>query len=786
MQALLERQTKALESIQKDIKQDKIIQIAQLYEEKRLDDESEKTLETLKSLDKGIKKLNDSSGNNLNGNVIKLFKEIQKVSSPKRNLNAEEVKSITGASMERRQFNTLRPRVDSFKDNVKDFFTMRGFLDKTGIVSRGSGGIISEYLDRGEAKKKYIEQRMKTKGTTFGSRETFAKQFDAQQAVQYDIRRNEAEIQKLRESGATDIGLKRSGLLDKRAALAASLAKVDPSVRPEGFDPKTGKVKISAPETATEQQAKAKSAGKGKSVPFAAPAEGATSLGNEETMLEQNRMVAEQSELLKKIEENTRSLKGGTQGGGTTQKPAEEEAGGLGLMDMLGGKAGKLGKIAKMAGRGLLSGAKTAGSFLLKRAGPLAAVAAVGAGAYEGYKGWTEASDKQEAAKEEIKAKVESGEITQGEANQLTKQVDETATVEKGGAAGKGAGMAIGGAAGALKGAATGAAIGSVVPVVGTVVGGAIGATVGAIGGSWLGGKGGEWLGKKAGQAKNWAGNLIDSAKNVFNTGTSGKEAAQNMDAEAAKRMQAEGVEFGSDRANQIRQEVRAEILKKDPNAFVQADQKVSSNTSLTQTDSAAGSTSRFQQGVATNKSVLGSTTLGALFTKKGLETGSFVGNGENVKGDSASYSQISGRRVAGGLFGSDSYKITGSDGQELDVSKHQYNRIQELATSGKTEEADKLISAIQETKRAQRAEKAGTKPSLSPAAVAMTGETVSRASSETDQARLDATKGGGGNTVVSAPTTNNNTQNQTNSVKLSPRNNDSTVNKYMQSRWAF
>lgn len=773
MQALLERQTKALESIQKDIKQDKIIQIAQLYEEKRLDEESNKTLETLKSLDKGIKKLNDSSGNNLNGNVIKLFKEIQKVSSPKRNLNSEEVKSITGASMERRQFNTLRPRVDSFKDNVKDFFTMRGFLDKTGIATRGSGGIISEYLDRGEAKKKYIDQRMKTKGTTFGSRETFARQFDEQQKVQYEIRRNEAEIQKLRESGATDIGLKRSGLLDKRAALAASLAKVDPSVRPEGFDPKTGKVKI-GPQDATEQQARA-SAGK------VTPTGMGSELSGEETMLEQNRMVAEQSELLKKIEENTRGLKGNLQGSGTTQQPAQEE-GGLGLMDMLGNGAGRLGKIAKTAGRGLLSGAKAAGSFMLRRAGPLAAAAAVGMGAYEGYKGWTAAGDKQDAAKEDIKAKLESGEITQGEANQLTKQVDEQATVEKGAAAGKGTGMAIGGAAGALKGAAAGAAIGSVVPVVGTVVGGAIGATVGAIGGSWLGGKGGEWLGKKAGQAKNWAGNLIDSAKNVFNTGTSGKEAAQNMDAEVAKRMQAEGVEFGSARANQIRKEVRAEILQKDPNAFVQADQKVSSNTSLTQTNDS----SRFREGASTNKSVLGSTTLGALFTKKGLETGSFVGSGENVNGDNASYSQISGRRVAGGLFGSDSYKITGSDGQELDVSKHQYNRIQELATAGKTEEADKLISAIQETSRAQRAEKAGTKPSLSPAAVAMTGETVSRASSETDQARLDATKGGGGNTVVSAPTINNNTQNQTNSVKLSPRNNDSTVNKYMQSRWAI
>jgi hypothetical protein len=74
----------------------------------------------------------------------------------------------------------------------------------------------------------------------------------------------------------------------------------------------------------------------------------------------------------------------------------------------------------------------------------------------------------------------------------------------------------------------------------------------------------------------------------------------------------------------------------------------------------------------------------------------------------------------------------------------------------------------------------------VSAASVPGIGDTISKQSGENDQARMDAAKGGGGNTVVSAPTINNNTQNQTSSVKLSPRNNDSTVNKYMQSRWAF
>ena len=465
MQALLERQSKSLESIDKTTRRDQIIQIAQLYEEKRLDKEGEDNLDQLKSLTKVVEKINDKTGDGLNSNVIRLFKEIQKVSGSlnTRPLNDPEVKGITGAAMDRRQYDTLKPRVERAKEGVKDFFTMRGFLDKTGIVPRKSGGIVSEYLDRGEDKKKYVEQRMKTKGTTFGSRESFGKQFDAQQNIQSDINKNEKEIKSLRESGATDIGLKRSGLLDKRAELATNLAKVDPSVRPAGFDPKTGKVKDpKEPQTAAEQETSAQGKGSAKVIPFSTDKPAAAGFAGEESMLEQNRMVAEQSELLKKIEENTRSLKGGTQGSGTTQQPAAaEEAGGLGLSDMLPTKG--IGRALKGAGRGLLGGAKALGRFGLAKAGPLAAIAAVGAGAYEGYQGFSAAGDKQETAKEDIKAKVASGEITQGEANKLEKQVNETATVEKSGAVGKGTGMAVGGAAGALKGAALGAAIGSVV-----------------------------------------------------------------------------------------------------------------------------------------------------------------------------------------------------------------------------------------------------------------------------------------------------------------------------------
>ena len=190
--------------------------------------------------------------------------------------------------------------------------------------------------------------------------------------------------------------------------------------------------------------------------------------------------------------------------------------------------------------------------------------------------------------------------------------------------------------------------------------GGAIGAGLGAVGGSWLGGKGGEYIGEKAGQVKNWAGGLVDSAKNIFSTGT------------------------------------------------------------------------------------------------------------------------------AGTLFGSDKFSVSGSEGEPLDVSKAQYNKIEELVTAGKTEDAQKLISSIQETKRVQAAEKAGTKPLITPPAAPQTGNLVAKQSGDNEQAKLDSGKGGGGTAVVSAPTINNNSTVQNTPVKLPPRNTDSTVNKYMQSRWAF
>jgi hypothetical protein len=140
-----------------------------------------------------------------------------------------------------------------------------------------------------------------------------------------------------------------------------------------------------------------------------------------------------------------------------------------------GGGKGLLGTVADLAGSfGGRGGAGTAGKVgkLAGMAGKLGSVAKVGGGllavgtaAYDAYGDYSEADRK-----------VQAGEITKQEGQ-----------VEKGKAVGGG----IGAAGGALAGAKAGAALGTFLGPAGTVVGGLLGGAAGYIGGKWLGKKAG-------------------------------------------------------------------------------------------------------------------------------------------------------------------------------------------------------------------------------------------------------------------------------------------------------
>lgn len=150
----------------------------------------------------------------------------------------------------------------------------------------------------------------------------------------------------------------------------------------------------------------------------------------------------ESLELLQAIAE------GGTGGGKGLLGTVADLAGSMGGR---GGAAGKAGKLAGMAGK-LGTVAKVGGGLL-----------AVGTAAYDAYGDYSEAERK-----------VQAGEITKQEGQ-----------VEKGKAVGGG----IGAAGGALAGAKAGAALGTLLGPAGTVVGGLLGGAAGYIGGKFLGKK---------------------------------------------------------------------------------------------------------------------------------------------------------------------------------------------------------------------------------------------------------------------------------------------------------
>jgi hypothetical protein len=398
-----------------------------------------------------------------------------------------------------------------------------------------------------------------------------------------------------------------------------------------------------------------------------------------------------------------------------------------GAMDLIGGGKKAAGTIAgKAAGIGgkILGGAQALGSkavgFANSGAGKLlGSAAAVGLGAYTAYQGYTAAEDSKQAKMEEVQAKVDSGQLKPEEAAAARKEIGNTATVEKSGAIGEGTGMAAGAIAGAKLGATVGTFFGG---PVGTAVGGLAGGALGAFAGSKAGKVVGEYGGKAINAAGSFFGGIGDKVKGVYNSSTN------------------EGV------------------------GVTQADQKIGSNTELKESEVAGNGVtttkSNLTKGITAEKSVLGSTFLGGLFTAKGKQSGSFLGEsadntsvqgkveGRQIDQTDSQYNTMLGKRVSGGLFGKDTYKVSSeasgtkenSAEYDTEVTKREYNQLQELNAKGDVEGARKKLASIKAAK------------------VTGTGKDVAQTSTENADMSREANKGGANNTVVSNNVSSNNT----------------------------
>jgi len=130
---------------------------------------------------------------------------------------------------------------------IKDFFTARGFLDKTGILKRGHSDTAvgrgidkmlgnreqkslqadAEKKDYAERKQQYVKDRIATKGSTFGDEKSFGKTFDKSEKIQKEILKNEEEVKGLKDRGFKEGQIKRGGFYAKNQTLEKELAKTD-------------------------------------------------------------------------------------------------------------------------------------------------------------------------------------------------------------------------------------------------------------------------------------------------------------------------------------------------------------------------------------------------------------------------------------------------------------------------------------------------------------------------------------------------------------------------------
>jgi hypothetical protein len=351
------------------------------------------------------------------------------------------------------------------------FGTLKGLAETTGLIKRGSGSALESKLAVREEEMQTAESVAKLRGEdTEKGKAYYLGKAKESTAAKRELQEAEEKIKIHRDAGLSDeeIQATREGkkLFQARDLAASKVISSDPKMKSE----KAGLLGT-----------------RNESIRFAGPDSSSESIFSADTSekeSETGRVIGEQTDLLRKIEKNTRGGKLGLGEDGNKKEGVLS-----GLMDTLGNLAmfsaggrmlrgagaglakgaGKLGGVARGAAGGAAKGLGGIGKFAAKNAGKLkvgGGVLAGGLAAYEGYSDYQDASAAEQA-----------GEITSSEAD-----------IKKTGA--------VTGAAGGLGGAAAGAIAGSAFGPVGTVVGGA----VGGLAGSKIGKGIGEW------GAKTWKG----------------------------------------------------------------------------------------------------------------------------------------------------------------------------------------------------------------------------------------------------------------------------------------
>ena len=243
------QQADTLAKMEKNQDLDKLLQLNQAITAHNIEkdddailNDDDKLLKKADELNKIVKKgLLDKKGDGLNSNTLKMFEIVKKDSK----LNEAQIKAVLGKSRDTREFKSIGQRVGNIKDTVKDFFSMRGFLDKTGIVKRGTGGVFSEPLDAREARQKKAQARIDSgergrhadTGKIMNAKESRV-EFEKQAGKEQVLRREQGNLERKQTERGTEGGLNERQLSQTPEAkrlneLAKELTGLNPALKDE-------------------------------------------------------------------------------------------------------------------------------------------------------------------------------------------------------------------------------------------------------------------------------------------------------------------------------------------------------------------------------------------------------------------------------------------------------------------------------------------------------------------------------------------------------------------------
>ncbi len=253
--------------------------------------------------------------------TLKTQKEMLANMKEQARIRAEEAEALATMAESMKTFKTIGDRLGDLKKGFTEKFSVSGIMKSLNV-----GGILNKSI----AKEEFIKQQKSIDPTK--SRAELAENFKGAQRTSKEIKKNEAALEEFKKTtGLSDSQIAKTArgkeLLAKRESATSEYSKFD--LRSQFI--KQGDDAEKAPMTNLQP---------------VTPSTAAQSAGEQqEAQMENSRLMNEQTDMLQKIEENTR-------GGGTEQKAAAASGGEASGGGLLGG----IGKGIKALGAGLGKG----------------------------------------------------------------------------------------------------------------------------------------------------------------------------------------------------------------------------------------------------------------------------------------------------------------------------------------------------------------------------------------------------------------------------------------------